>query len=82
MLFYQTRSHAVVFYNTLPATCIEKAVFMKTQDELHQEVHLTSRVPRVVLKSNSQHGLQDPQTTGRKIILGIIERFEKLGGNL
>ena len=34
---------------------------MKTTDELYQKVRLTPRVPRVVLKSNSQHGLQDPQ---------------------
>ena len=59
--FYQTRSHAVVLYNTLPAACIEKAVCMKTEDELHKKVRLTQRVLRVVLKSNSQYGLQDPQ---------------------
>ena len=53
--FYQTRSHAVALYNTLPAACIEKAVCMKTQDELHQKMRFTPRVPRVVLKSNSQH---------------------------
>ena len=35
---------------------------MKTQDELHQKVSLTPRVPRVVLKSNSQFGPQDPQS--------------------
>ena len=59
--FYQTRSHAVVLYNTLPATGIEKAVCVKTTDELYQKVRLTPRVPRDVLKSNSQHCLQDPQ---------------------
>ena len=59
--FYQTRSHAVVLYNTLLVACIEKAVCMKTQDELCQKVRLSPRVPRVVLKSNSQCGLQDPQ---------------------
>ena len=58
---YQTRSHAVVLYNTLPAACIEQAVCMKTQDELYQKVRSTPRVPRGVLKSNSQYGLQDPQ---------------------
>ena len=51
--FYQTRSHAVVLYNTLPAACIEKGACMKTQDELYQRVRLTPRVPRVALKSNS-----------------------------
>ena len=48
-------------YNTLPTACIEKAVCMKTQDELYQKVRWTPRVPRVVLKSNSQYGPQDPQ---------------------
>ena len=76
--FYQTRSHAVVLYNTLLAACIEKAVCMKTTDELYQKVRLTPRVPRVVLKSNSQDGVQDPQNPRRKIILGTIKRLEKL----
>ena len=37
----------------------EKAVCMKTQDELYQKVRLTPRVARAVLKSNSQFGQQD-----------------------
>ena len=61
-IFYQTRSHADVLCNTLPAACMERAVCVKTQDELHQRVRLTPRVPRVVLKSNLQYGLQDPQS--------------------
>ena len=52
--FYQTGSHAVVLHNTLFAACIEKAVCMETTDELYQKVRLTPKVPRVVLKSNSQ----------------------------
>ena len=60
--FYQTRSRAVVLYDTLPAACIEKAVCMKTQDELYQKVCSTPRAPRVVLKSNSRYGPQDPQS--------------------
>ena len=59
--FYQTRSHAVVLCDTLPAACIEKAVCMKTTDELYQKVRFTPRVPRVVPKSNSQYGPQNPQ---------------------
>ena len=35
---------------------------MKTQEELYQKVRLTPRVPRVVLKSHSQYGQQDPQS--------------------
>ena len=60
--FFQTRSHAVVFYITLPAACNEKAVCMKTQEELYQKVRLTPRVPRVVVKSNSQHGQQESRS--------------------
>ena len=60
--FYQTLSHAVVLYNTLPAACIENAIRVKTLDELYQKVRLTQRVPRVVLKSKSLYGQQDPQS--------------------
>ena len=59
LLFNQTRSHALVLHDTQPAVCIEKVVCMETQDEQNQKVRLTPRVPRVVLKSNSQIGLQD-----------------------
>ena len=60
--FYHTLSHAVVLHNTLLAACIEKAVCMKTQEELYNKVRLTPRVPRVVLKSNTQYGPHDPQS--------------------
>ena len=59
LLSCQTRSHATVLYDTLPAVCIEKVVCMKMKDELFQKVRLTPRVLRVILKSNSQIGLQD-----------------------
>ena len=36
-----------------------RAVSMRTQEELYQKVRLTPRLPRVVLKSNSQCGQQD-----------------------
>ena len=57
--FYQTRSHAVVLYDTLPAEFIEKAVCMKTKDQLYQKESSIPRLPRVVLKTYSQCGLQD-----------------------
>ena len=56
---HQTRSLAVVLCNTLLAACIEKAVCMKTKDELYQKVLSTPGVTRVVLKLNSQYGQQD-----------------------
>ena len=59
--FYQTRSHAVVLYNTLPAICFEKAVCMKTKEEQDHEVYQLPQLPRVILKPNSQSGQQDQQ---------------------
>ena len=40
---------------------------MKAQDELYQKVRLTSRVQRVVLKSNSHYGQQDPQSQDARL---------------
>ena len=57
--FYQTRSHAIVLYNTLPAICIEKAVCMKTKEELYHKVYQSPRLPSDVLKPNSQSGQQE-----------------------
>ena len=54
--FYQTRSNAVVFYDTLPAEFLEKAVCMKTGQQLYQR---ESERPRVALKANSQCDSQD-----------------------
>ena len=65
--FYQTRSHAIVLYNTPPAICIEKAVCMKTEEELHHKVYQSPRLPRVALKPNSQSWQQDqPEQEARK----------------
>ena len=71
-----------VLFNTPPAACIKKAVWMKTNEELFQKAFQSPRVPRVVLKSNSQYGQQDPHKPRRKIILGPIKRLEELQGNL
>ena len=54
--FYQTRSHAVVLYDTLPAEFIEKVICMKPKEQLYQRA---SARPRFVLRTNSQCGLQD-----------------------
>ena len=56
--FDQTRSHAVVLYNTLLAEFIEKAICMKTKDLIYQRESVILR-PRVALRVNSQSGSQD-----------------------
>ena len=56
--FYQTRSNAVILYDTLPAEFIEKAICMKTKGQLYQMESVILR-PRVVLKADSKNGSQD-----------------------
>ena len=53
--FYQTRSNAVILYDTLPAEFIEKTICMKTKDQLYQRECVILRL-RVVLKTNPQSG--------------------------
>ena len=56
--FYQTRSNAVILFDTLLAEFVEKAICMKTKDQLHQRESVILR-PRVVLEANSQSGSQN-----------------------
>ena len=35
--FYQTRSNAIILYDTLPAYCISKAIVMNSEEILHQK---------------------------------------------
>ena len=55
---YHTRSNAVILHDTLPAEFIEKAICMKTKDQLYRRESVVLR-PRVVLEANSQSGSQD-----------------------
>ena len=56
--FYQTRSNAVILYDTLLAEFSGKAICMKTKDQLHQREGVILR-PRVALRAHSQCGSQD-----------------------
>ena len=43
--FYQTRSNAIILYNTFPAHCIPKAVRMETEEILSEKVYESPRLP-------------------------------------
>ena len=58
--FYQTRSHAIALFNTPLAICFEKVVYIKIGEDVHCKLHQSTRLPRVVLTPNLQHGRQDP----------------------
>ena len=47
------RSNAIILYNTFPAICIEKVLYMKSGEELYDKVCQSPRLPqRAVLKPN------------------------------
>ena len=43
--FYQTRSNAIILYNTLPAYCIPKVVRMETEEIVYEKVCESPRMP-------------------------------------
>ena len=51
--FYQTRSNAIILYNTLPAYCIPKALMMGTGEIIYEKVYASPRPPpKISLKDN------------------------------
>ena len=43
--FYQTKSNAIILYDTLPAYCIPKAVMMESGEVIYEKVFLSPRLP-------------------------------------
>ena len=43
--FYQTRSSAIILYDTLPAYCIPKAIMMETGEIIYGKVYASPRFP-------------------------------------
>ena len=43
--FYQTRSNAIILYDTLPAYCIPKAIMMEIGDIIYEKVFASPRPP-------------------------------------
>ena len=43
--FYQTRSNAIILYDTLPACCIPKVVVMESGEIMYEKVHMSPRPP-------------------------------------
>ena len=43
--FYQTRSNAIILYDTLPAYCIPKVVRMETGEVIYEKVYASPRPP-------------------------------------
>ena len=43
--FYQKRSNAITFYDTLPAYCITKAIKMETGEIKNEKIYASPRPP-------------------------------------
>ena len=43
--FYQTRSNAIILYDTLPACCITKVIRMETGELIYEKVYASPRPP-------------------------------------
>ena len=75
---YQTRSNAIILYNTLPATCIEKVVVRKSGEELYNEAYQSPVVPqRNVLKPNWNYERQDTTSSDARM---SFDHSDKHGG--
>ena len=58
MTFYQTRSNAIIFQETLPVYCIPKVVRMKTGEVLYEKVYMSPRPPpKISLKHEWKRAL-------------------------
>ena len=51
--FYQTRSNAVILYDTLLAYCISKAIVMKSEEVIYQKVYVSPRPPPTISYKDS-----------------------------
>ena len=45
LMFYQTRSNAIILHETLPAYCFPKVVRMETGDVIYEKVYMSPRPP-------------------------------------
>ena len=51
--FYQTRSNAIILYDTLPAYCIPKAIMMGSGEIIYEKVYASPRPPpKISFKDN------------------------------
>ena len=77
--FYQTRSNAIALLNTLPAICVEKAVYMKTGEYVSAKFSNLQdyREPysrRICIMDDS--AVQKEDSNRKEIVKRMIQQFE------
>ena len=69
--FYQTRSNAIILYDTLPAYCIPKVVQMETEEIKYDKVNASPRpLPKISLKHDwmKELGSEVVQRPDRQVV--------------
>ena len=63
LMFYQTRSNAIILHETLPAYCIPKVVKMETGEVIYEKVYMSPRPPpKISLKHDWKRELGSEHT--------------------
>ena len=75
--FYQTRSNAIILYDTLPAYCIPKAIMMETGDFICEKENASPRPPpKISLRKNWRKELGSEIAGSSKDTQRIIKNGE------
>ena len=62
--FYQTRSNAIILYDTLPAYCIPKVVVMESAEIIFENVYMSLRPPPKISFKDSWMKQLDSEVAG------------------
>ena len=76
--FYQTRSNAIILYNTSPAMCIEMVVIRKSEEESCSKTFQSLAVPqRIVLEPNLLYERQDTTSSHARTFFDHSSKHNK-----
>ena len=62
--FYQTRSNALILYDTLPANCISKVVVIESGESIYEKVFVSPRPPPTISSKDNWMKELDSEVAG------------------
>ena len=78
LLFWQTRSDAIIFYNSVPADCVETVVKTQTTEILYKKVSLSPRPPpKIILKEARQAQRDDSHQRDTGMVKPVAEEEKR-----
>ena len=72
--FHQTRSNAVILYDTLPPYCILKAIVMKSEETKYQKVYGSQKEPQKEPKKKPKEKYNQPPPLTKKNRVFLMKR--------